>query len=58
MRIPLIVLGFAARNRLPLERMAQDKGKAFLLIQVRQPIPREHTLDADDYILSIGSTET
>jgi hypothetical protein len=51
-RINLIVLGFAAMNRLHIERMTQHKSKAFSLTQVCEPIPREHTFDADDDILS------
>ena len=34
--------------------MTEDKGDSFLLTQVREPLPGEHTLDADDEILSIG----
>jgi len=32
--------------------MAQNKGEAFLLTQIRQPIPGEQTSDADDEVLS------
>jgi len=39
------------------EGMAEDKGNAFLLTQVRQPIPRKHTLDAHDQFLPIGRND-
>ena len=55
--IQLIVLGFAAMNRLPRERVAQDKGNLLLGTEVRQPLPREHTFDADDEVFSLGSND-
>ena len=42
-------------NRFHRERVAQDKGKPFLLTEVRQPLPGEPTFVADDHILSIRS---
>jgi hypothetical protein len=45
-------------NRLHRERMPEDKGNLFLLTQVRQPIPGEDTLDADDQIVAVRSNET
>jgi len=52
-RINFIVLGFAAMNRLHIEGMAQDKGKAFLPTEVGQPIPGEHAFDSDDKVLTV-----
>ena len=37
--------------------MAHDKGNPFLLTQIRQPIPRKNTFNADDHILAIGSND-
>ena len=45
-------------NRLHIESMAQDKSNPFLRTEIREPIPREHTLNPDDYILSIRSNDT
>jgi len=56
--LDFIVPGFAPRNRLHIERLAQHKGHPFLLTQVRQPLPGKPTLHADDELLFIGSTDT
>jgi cysteine synthase A len=37
--------------------MPENKGNAFLTTEVRHPIPCEHTFNADDHILSIGSND-
>jgi hypothetical protein len=37
-----------------LAKYAFPEGDAFLLAKVRQPIPREHTFDADDQLLALG----
>ncbi|HEV8718281.1 MAG TPA: hypothetical protein VGX03_36375 [Candidatus Binatia bacterium] len=48
MGLDLLVLGFAAMNRLPREGVPQDKGDPFLRTEVRQPLPGEHTFAPDD----------
>jgi hypothetical protein len=55
--INLVVLGFAPLNGLQRESMAQDKGNPFLLTPVRQPLPGEHTFDADDEVFTIRGNE-
>ena len=57
MRIDFIILRFAPMNRLHRESLTQDKSEAFLAPQVGQPLPREHTLNADDQSLSLGSNQ-
>jgi len=52
--INFVVLGFAPLNRLHIERVPQDKGNPFLTTQVRQPLPRKDTLDANDHLVPIG----
>jgi hypothetical protein len=47
-RVDLVVLGFAAVNRLHLQGMAQYEGKLFAGAQVGQPILGEDAFDADD----------
>jgi hypothetical protein len=37
--------------------MAQDKGNLFLLTEVGEPLPREHTFDAHDQLLPIGRND-
>jgi hypothetical protein len=56
--LDFIILGFPAVNRFHIERMAQDKGDSFLLTQVGEPLPRQHTFHADNDILFIGSNDT
>ena len=58
MRSNLIVLGFAPVNRFPIESVAQNESDAFLLTEVRQPLPREPTFAAAADILFIGSNDT
>ena len=40
-------------NRLHIESVTQDKGNPFLLTEVRYPLPRKHTFDADDHVLAL-----
>jgi hypothetical protein len=37
--------------------MPQDKSEAFLLTQVRQPLPGEHAFDPYHQLVSIGSAD-
>ena len=55
MGINCIVLGFAPLKGFHIEGMPQDKSNPFLLTEVREPLPGEHTFDPHDYILSIWS---
>ena len=54
MRIDLVVLGFAAVDRLHGQRMAEDEGDALSGTEIREPIPGEHTFDGDDEIVAVG----
>ena len=55
--VTFIVLGFAARERLPRERMPSDKGNPFLRTQGRQPIPGEQTLARPHDLLARRSND-
>jgi len=44
-------------NRLHIEGMPENKGNSFLLTEVRQPIPREDTLDTDNQVFPIGGND-
>jgi hypothetical protein len=55
--VNFIVLGFAAMNRLHIEGVPQDKGNPFLTTEVRQPVPGEDALYADNQIVPIRSND-
>jgi hypothetical protein len=51
--IDFVVLGFAALNRLQIERMPENKRNPFLLTEVREPLPGAQTLDAHAEVFSL-----
>jgi hypothetical protein len=53
----LVVLGLAARERLPRESVPEDKGKALLRAEVRQPGPPKEALDGDDQLLPVRGND-
>jgi hypothetical protein len=53
MGIDFIVLRFAPMNRFHIECVTQDKGDPFSGTEVGEPVPGEHTLDADHEIVAV-----
>ncbi len=49
-RVDAIVLGFAAVDRLHVERVSQDERNPFRRAEIGKPIPSEHALHGDDKI--------
>jgi hypothetical protein len=51
--INFIVFALAAMDGAHVQGMAQDKGNIFILTQISQPVPGEHTFSADNNILPV-----
>lgn len=51
--IDLVVLGFAAVDRLHVEGVAEDEGDVVFRAQIGQPVPGKHALDAHHQVLFV-----
>jgi hypothetical protein len=52
--IDLVVLGFAAMDRLHVERVSQNKGDFLALTEISEPITGEDALDTHNEVFPIG----
>ena len=52
--VDAIVLGLAAVHRLQIERVSEHETNALTVTQVRQPVPGEDALHANDQVVSVG----
>ena len=52
--IDAIVFGFAAVDGFHVQGVAQDERNLVLQAEVRDPVPGEHALDADNQVLAKG----
>ena len=54
MGVDVVVLSFAAVNRLHVEGMTEDEVDVLVGAQVGQPVPGEHALAADHQAIPVG----